>query len=208
MSTGIRVEVSVSAPERCPVAATTEGGDTRVHDVTRVDTGDGSSVEEFTAEGPVSETAHEVFERDGGSVYRFDRPTGWNCVCEVVESVGSPVADVEAADGTLDVTFHADDGEAARAAIQRLQEDFDGVTVDRVLRSADETGNGDAVVIDRDRLTDRQQEVLATAKTMGYFEYPRRSNAAEVAAALDISPSTFSEHLAAAQGKLLDDVFE
>ena len=41
---------------------------------------------------------------------------------------------------------------------------------------------------------------------MGYFEYPRESNASEVAAALDIEPSTFTQHLNAAQTKLLDEL--
>jgi hypothetical protein len=45
-----------------------------------------------------------------------------------------------------------------------------------------------------------------TAYQMGYFEHPRESNATEVAESLDIRPPTFVEHLAAAQGKLLDDV--
>lgn len=41
---------------------------------------------------------------------------------------------------------------------------------------------------------------------MGYFERPRRANATEVADVLDINPSTFSEHLAAAESKLIEDV--
>jgi len=36
----------------------------------------------------------------------------------------------------------------------------------------------------------------------------RAANATEVAAALDISPSTFAEHLAAAQSKVLDSLLE
>jgi len=40
---------------------------------------------------------------------------------------------------------------------------------------------------------------------MGYFERPRDANAGAVAEALDIAPSTFAEHLAAAQRKLLDE---
>jgi predicted DNA binding protein len=56
------------------------------------------------------------------------------------------------------------------------------------------------------RLTDRQREVLRTAHEMGYFEYPRGANAGEVATALDIEPSTFTEHLNAAQSKLLDEL--
>jgi hypothetical protein len=43
---------------------------------------------------------------------------------------------------------------------------------------------------------------------MGYFEHPRTANAGEVADELDISRSTFAEHLAAAQSKLLDAVLD
>jgi predicted DNA binding protein len=41
---------------------------------------------------------------------------------------------------------------------------------------------------------------------MGYFGRPREANATEVAAELGINPATFSEHLATAQAKLLEDV--
>ena len=41
---------------------------------------------------------------------------------------------------------------------------------------------------------------------MGFFEHPREANAEAVAAALDITPSTFAEHLAAAQSKLVDSI--
>ena len=44
-----------------------------------------------------------------------------------------------------------------------------------------------------------------TAYRMGYFERPRDANARAVAEALDISPSTFAEHLAAARRKLLEE---
>ncbi len=60
--------------------------------------------------------------------------------------------------------------------------------------------------MDRGRLTARQREVLETAFEMGYFERPRRANATEVAAELGIGPSTFREHVSAAETKLLEDV--
>ena len=66
----------------------------------------------------------------------------------------------------------------------------------------------DVVFVDRGKLTDRQHEVLRTAYDMGYFERPRGANATEVAASLDINPSTFTEHLLSAQRKLLGDVLE
>lgn len=57
-------------------------------------------------------------------------------------------------------------------------------------------------------LTNRQLEVLVTAYRAGYFERPRETTGAEVASELDISPSTFSQHLRAAQRKLVEEFYE
>ncbi|WP_435333612.1 bacterio-opsin activator domain-containing protein [Haloarchaeobius sp. TZWWS8] len=58
------------------------------------------------------------------------------------------------------------------------------------------------------KLTERQREVIETAMHAGYFEWPRRNDAEEIAATLNISSPTFHEHLRAAQLKLLTDLFE
>lgn len=58
------------------------------------------------------------------------------------------------------------------------------------------------------RLTDRQYEVLRTAYVSGYYETPRESSGAEVAAMLDIAQPTFNHHLHAAQRKLLTILFD
>ena len=57
------------------------------------------------------------------------------------------------------------------------------------------------------RLTDRQYEVLRTAYASGYYETPRESSGAEVAALLDIAQPTFNHHLHAAQRKVLTMLF-
>lgn len=52
-------------------------------------------------------------------------------------------------------------------------------------------------------LTDRQLEVLRTAHEAGYYEWPRGTTGEEVAQELGISPSTFTEHIRAAERKLV-----
>jgi len=59
-----------------------------------------------------------------------------------------------------------------------------------------------------ERLTDRQREVLRTAFEMGYYEWPRDCTGQDVAAELGISAATFSEHVFAAERKLLTFMFE
>jgi predicted DNA binding protein len=62
--------------------------------------------------------------------------------------------------------------------------------------------------MDLSQLTDRQRDLFETAYKMANFDYPRDSNATAVAAAVCIDPSTFSEHLAVAQRKVLESVLE
>ncbi|RZV11103.1 PAS domain S-box-containing protein [Natrinema hispanicum] len=60
----------------------------------------------------------------------------------------------------------------------------------------------------RERLTDRQLEVVQVAYYGGYFESPREQSGEDVAAALDISPAAFYRHVRTAQRKLFDVVFD
>ena len=54
-----------------------------------------------------------------------------------------------------------------------------------------------------DELTDRQREVIRTAFEMGYYEVPRNVSSEDVAAELDVDPSTVAEHLQRAERNLL-----
>ena len=62
-------------------------------------------------------------------------------------------------------------------------------------------------MVDVNAFTDRQLEVLRTAYEMGYFDRPRGTNKTAVAGALDVATSTVSDHLAAAEHKLLEAIF-
>jgi len=59
-----------------------------------------------------------------------------------------------------------------------------------------------------DRLTERQETVLRTAYEAGYYDWPRASTGEEVAESLGITSATFSEHIHAAERKLLAAVFD
>jgi len=208
--TGVRAEVEVSEPGSCPVASVSESTDGDVGSVSWTATDD-AVTEEFTVESDEEQVfddgVEQVFDYGSETVYQFERGGGGDCVCEVVESVDCPIADVRADSGSLVLTLHLDEMADLRTLVSTLRDRFGGVGVRYLAQTSTETAEGsDLVPVDRGRLTDRQEEVLRTAYDMGYFEYPRDSNATEVAEALDIRPSTFTEHLSAAQSKLLDDL--
>lgn len=60
----------------------------------------------------------------------------------------------------------------------------------------------------RDTLTNRQWQVLRLAHSEGYFERPREAPQSELAEQIDISQETVSQHLRAAQRRLLSVVFD
>jgi predicted DNA binding protein len=206
---GIRVRVAVDAAEACPVAAATDD-DGAARSVTWSRTAGEEIVEEYELVGgdetALPDDAEVVFETDDAQRVRFSRD-GSNCICDRVEEGGSPVSAVRASRGTLRLSFHATDVETVRSTVSALNDAYGSVRIDRLART-DGEGGDDLVTVDRGQLTDRQQEVLETAMEMGYFQRPRDANATQVADELDISPSTFAEHLASAQSKVLDSLLE
>lgn len=59
-----------------------------------------------------------------------------------------------------------------------------------------------------ERTTDRQFEALQLAHFGGYFEWPRRLSGTELAENMDVSQSTYLQHLRAGQRKLFETFFD
>ena len=211
MPSGIRTTVEFGDLDSCPLVQFSAREGATVRSVRRsVCTEDSSWAAEFSAdvevdpEGPIS----RLFSHGPVHRYRVTRDEPPDCPCRSLGAYDCPVTQFTAREGTLRLAFYAADYEQLRAVVATLREEFPGVDIRRFVRSPEEGAPeaADSVLVDRGRLTPRQREVLETAFEMGYFERPRRANATEVAAALDIGPTTFREHLSAAETKLLEDV--
>lgn len=202
----VRVELVVGDPGQCLVAAVSDECDATVNSVSRCcDCAGDSAVTEFTVTGrsqPDRSDLDEVFSTESGTRYRDCKGECEDCVVSVLETFDCPVTDIHAEHGNLHLVFYAPSMDRVRDIVAAARETYGDVTV-RQLTTSGTLGGPEPVVIDAAQLTDRQREVLATAYEMGYFEHPKQANAGEVAAALDVSPSTLSEHLAAAQQKLV-----
>ena len=207
---GVRAGVAIHGAGNCPVVAASTAHDGPITGVNWTHAGD-THTEEFRARDPDAvdraegvPDAASVVDLGDERVYRYDRPREGECACRTIEELDCPIADARAEDGVLLLTLHLPDLERLREVVSALDGVADRIEVRYLVHGA---AGGDAVpdrtLVDRGRLTDRQCEVLRTAYRMGYFERPRDANASAVAEALDIAPSTFAEHLAAAQRKLL-----
>ncbi len=210
MASSIRAELKIDNASNCPIAKASDSLAEPITDISRSIVSDHKNrqIEEFsTSAGTTIESAqiNTVFEDESRSVHRFQREKGTGCVCEIIEQNESPIADIKAEHGGLTVTFYVADFTEIQNIVGELREVYDSVQIIRLLQTEESTPS-DFVAVDRNNLTARQREVLETSYEMGYFDHPKQSNAGEVAEALGITTSTFSEHLAAAQRKLLEPI--
>jgi hypothetical protein len=211
MSSGIRATIAFADPGECPIAAASAAAETVIDQVsTSVTLPDaGGSVSEFLASDlPDSEEVTPTFSYGEQTLYRIEHEGEESCPCECVGRFDCPVHRYIADEGRLTLVFHAADFETLQEVVGELRERYPPVDVQRLLQPPLEGTPEDRVFVNRGRLTDRQLEVLEAAYEMGYFERPKRANATEIAEELGIAQSTFTEHLMAAQRKLLDDALE
>ncbi|MEF8812781.1 MAG: helix-turn-helix domain-containing protein [Halovenus sp.] len=202
---GVRAELVVPNADRCPVAEASTDTDGPVTGIARAERANGTVVEQFTADTAV-DVGKQVFDYGTQTVYEFERSNDEPCVCEVIERGVGPITGTDARDGDLHVTLHAADMTALRDILARLEEEFGQIRIEYLVRGRENAEEAEVVPVDVRKLTDRQREVLQTAHRMGYFEYPRQANAGEVGDELGIGTSTFTEHLNAAQSKLLEEL--
>lgn len=205
MPAGIRAELSFENPDACRIAGFV--GDTDATSISwSVAPESGTITEEFAVEGDGEvEGASEVFSYGNRTVYRFQRDHEGCCPCRTVQEFDVPVRDIHTVDGALHLAIHVEDMAELRNIVTGVRAEFPEVRIVRLVH-AHETGDDDLVLVDRGELTERQREVLETAHRLGYFDHPKGANAGEVAAELGITTSTFTEHLAAAQSKLLTSI--
>ncbi|MFC5277459.1 helix-turn-helix domain-containing protein [Halorubrum rubrum] len=173
-------------------------------------TGGDAVVIEFLADADleVPEGVETVFDYGRKAAYRFEVPCTDESPFSVLDRHGVPATETVVRDGRLLVTFHAADLPTLRAVLEELQESCADMQVLRLLQSSSTPEESDLATFDRSELTERQREVLTAAYDAGYFDHPKGANAGEVAADLGIDRSTFSEHIAAAQRKILATVLD
>ncbi|AFO57443.1 MULTISPECIES: helix-turn-helix domain-containing protein [Natrinema] len=212
---GFRATVVVDEPADCPVADVSASLEDPVESVSRSSqaTPEGTIVEEFGVDADASlEEEYDVEltpvqSNDREAIYRFERDSAADCACEVIEGTGTPVSSVRAQNGSLLLSFRTLELAEIADIVDKLRAYFDGVVVEELTQDHEDVST-DPVVVDREVLTARQREIIETAHEMGYFDYPKGANATDVAEELGVARSTFTEHLAAAQTKLMDAILE
>ncbi|MEF8881885.1 MAG: bacterio-opsin activator domain-containing protein [Halapricum sp.] len=142
-----------------------------------------------------------------GSLFEFamEEPP----IVGTLASRGAETRSIVVSSGTARVEANLPAGGDVRALVNALSDAFTSAELiavqerDRPIQSSKEF-----VSNLMDLLTDRQRTALQKAYVGGFFEWPRTTSGEELAASMDISPSTYHQHLRAAQRKLVTELFE
>ncbi|AXR82857.1 bacterio-opsin activator domain-containing protein [Natrarchaeobaculum sulfurireducens] len=135
---------------------------------------------------------------------------------ELVDSIvttlvehGTVVRRFDVTDGIADLALDLANGQSARSVYDLLERHYDRVELISYHESEQPTRTPqDLVATLEQTLTDRQQMALQKAYVADYFEWPRNVSGEELAESMDISRSTFHQHLRTAQRKLLEELYE
>jgi len=144
----------------------------------------------------------------GAETARFELRLSEPPVVSAVASQGGYLQLASIEDGDFCLTIHLPATVEARRIIEVVQDAYPTADLLRrrqITRSDDRLARiHQAVAGD---LTDRQRATLEAASHAGFFEWPRKATGAEVAEALGIAPSTFSQHLRKGQRQVFESLF-
>ncbi|WP_254531168.1 bacterio-opsin activator domain-containing protein [Natrinema gelatinilyticum] len=120
---------------------------------------------------------------------------------------GVVVRSVEATPSSTRVVVDVPRSVDARESANIVSRVFSGVEL-QSKQTVEQTTSGDFHTDLRDRLTERQLEVVRLAYYGGYFESPREQSGEDIAETLDISPAAFYRHVRTVQRKLFESIFD
>ena len=113
--------------------------------------------------------------------------------CEVLlKSKAFMVFPVKIHKGRMEWLIITDNNRTIGQICRRLEEHQCDIKIERVAPSREQGF-----------LTTRQEQVIGKAFELGYFTYPRKTNAVNLARQLDVSVSTLSEVMRAAQRRII-----
>lgn len=130
-------------------------------------------------------------------------------VAAALAEYGASVRSLSVTDGDGRLTADISRSNDVRTTVEALTATYPGIDLlAQRERERDVETEGEFRATLEESLTPRQQEAAQTAYFAGFFAWPRESSGEEVATAMGISQSTFTQHLRAAEKKLFGALFD
>ncbi|WP_435077904.1 bacterio-opsin activator domain-containing protein [Halococcus sp. AFM35] len=174
--------------------------DSAVVQYVTIEGADPEGVLDLAAASSVVEDCRLVSTHDEGGV--FEVVTRQSPVNTVV-NIGGTVGEYDVTDGVGNMLVEVAPETDVRAVVDAFERSHPGselLSKHTVERSLDDANARRSV---EERLTDKQRAALRAAYFAGYYDWPRRSTAEDIAASMGVSSPTLHNHLRKAQQKLL-----
>ena len=159
-----------------------------------------------TSDPDIVEAAH-VSDFETGSFFEFEvtEPP----IVSTLAAHGGQTRSITVENGLARVEAELAGDANVRALVDALSETFESVDLVAYRERERPTQTREEFVSQlMGELTDRQRTALQKAFVGGFFEWPRVTSGEDLAASMDISPSTYHQHLRAAQRKLVTQIFD
>jgi len=148
-----------------------------------------------------------VSDGEDGSVFEFevDRPP----IVGNLAQRGAETTAITATGPDVGITLELPASGDPRRVIEQLAERYPSTElVARRERERPGQTRQELVADIEQQLTNRQRLALRKAAIGGFFDWPRGVSGEELAASMDISPSTYHQHLRSAERKIIDTLLE
>jgi len=158
-------------------------------------------------EYPGIDAAAHVSDFESGSFFEFevDEPP----IVSTLAAHGGRTRSMTISNGVARVEAELAGDANVRALIDTLSKTFESVELVAYRERERPTQTREEFVSQlMSALTDRQRTALQKAFVGGFFEWPRATSGEDLAASMEISPSTYHQHLRAAQRKLVTQIFD
>lgn len=160
-------------------------------------------VEEALAADPSVANVTHLSTRNDERLYHMDWTDDISLVLHLLHEQEATILSARASHDSWQLRVHVPDRERVADLLDFCQANDLTIAIEGIY----EMGGATDAEVGRHTLTEDQHEALRLATKHGYYEVPRQSTAADLADALGIAASTFSERIRRAQGALNDSVF-
>ncbi|MFC4246379.1 bacterio-opsin activator domain-containing protein [Natribaculum luteum] len=162
---------------------------------------------EYAAESDGVDDAQAVCDRDDECLFRFV-VTGSSIVATLAEH-GAVVRSLSADGGEGRLTAELSETADVRSVVEAVSGSHPGASlVGQRERERTAETRGEFRTTLEERFTDRQREAIQRAHFGGFFAWPRESSGEDLAEQMDVSQSTFLQHLRAGQRKVFEEIFD
>ena len=160
-------------------------------------------IEEALADDPSVATVTHLSTRNDERLFHMEWADDIALVLHLLREQEATILSARATHEHWQLRVHLPERERLEETLDFCQDNDLTITIERIY----EMGGATDADVGRHQLTEDQHEALRLATKHGYYEVPRESSADELAEALGISQSTFSERIRRAQGALNRSVF-